>query len=455
MPINDMFLNNMFFASIIKLENQYLCIIYFLGYWIFSNITFNKLYNYIINIYTFENKITFISSDKDSSERFRALMYYIIENNKVIQIKEVERYKTTWDSDKIAYYKVNQKHRFLIKENIYGLILFKEKELKQNSITSYEEYQQLEIYSPVLNIKELKYFVEQCNKDYDFYLKSNLLKHQLFVDISWDTVEKDIKVKYNNWSSSTTFNNKFFTDKELVLNKVSFFLEEKEIYKKRGIPHTLGFLLYGEPGTGKSSFIKAVANKTNYHIINIKLSKNFDLESLHDILYNETITTDLKIPLNKRLIIFEDIDCMYDIIKSREIKSTNILYTATEESNKIIDFIQKNKIDENENNNLSCLLNILDGVQEAEDRIIIMTTNKPEELDKALTRPGRIDMKIHFTKATLKDIKDILSNFWGTDTNFDLNSILNYKFTHATIINICKEALNLEDTIEKLNLFIV
>ena len=98
MLLNDMFLNNMFFASIIKVENQYLYIIYFLCYWIFSNITFNKLYNYIINTYTFENKITFISSDKDSSERFRAIMHYIIENNTVTQIKEIERYKTTWEA---------------------------------------------------------------------------------------------------------------------------------------------------------------------------------------------------------------------------------------------------------------------------------------------------------------------------------------------------------------------
>lgn len=43
---------------------------------------------------------------------------------------------------------------------------------------------------------------------------------------------------------------------------------------------------------------------------------------------------------------------------------------------------------------LSGLLNVLDGVGSQEGRIVIMTTNKPESLDSALVRPGRVDMRI-------------------------------------------------------------
>jgi len=452
MSLNDTILSNMLLTTFIKNENQGIGFIFITCFYIF-NIIYNnyKILNIFPNFYNKDNKIVFIASDKDSSDRFRAIMHFIIEKSNVNEIRELERFKNKWVDEKIAYYKVNQRNKFLITDNIYGLVIFTEKETKQNTVTISEEFQHLEVSSPNLNIKQIKDFVEKCNDDYEKYLKDQILKHQLFVDISWDIKEKDIIVKSNEWKSSSTFENKFFTDKDLVLNKLNFFLENKHIYNKRGIPHTLGFLLFGDPGTGKSSFIKAVANKTNYHIINIKLSKNFDFKHLHKVLFNESITHNLKIPLNKRIIIFEDIDCMTDIIKNRfnKDKEEEDDYDSKKKEDDY-SFAKKiiAQLEETENNNLSFLLNILDGVQEAEDRIIIMTTNKPEELDNALIRPGRIDIKIHFKKATIKDIRDILCNFW--DINIDIcniEKILHEKLTHAEIINVCKESKDLEETL--------
>ena len=479
MSLNDTILNNMLFTTFLKNENQNLSFILVTCFYIF-NIFYNNYNNYNIlnifqNFYNKENKIHFISSDKESSDRFRAVMHFIIEKSNVSEIKELERFKNHWVEDRIAYYKVNQNNKFLITNNIYGLVIIKQKEIKQNTIITLEQFEHLEISSSYLSVKQIKDFVEKCNDDYEKYLKDQILKHQLFVDISWDTKEKNIIVKSNKWKSSSTFENKYFTNKELVLNKLNFFLENKHIYNKRGIPHTLGFLLFGDPGTGKSSFIKAVANKTNYHIINIKLSKNFDFQYLHKLLFNESITNNLMIPLNKRIIIFEDIDCMTDIIKNRYNKDDkndkDDKYDKNDKDDKNEKSIQKKidedysfakkidkdysfakkimaQIEETENNNLSFLLNILDGVQEADDRIIIMTTNKPENLDNALIRPGRIDIKIHFTKATIEDIRNILCNFW--DCNLDIiniDKILHEKISHADIINICKESKDLEETL--------
>jgi SpoVK/Ycf46/Vps4 family AAA+-type ATPase len=456
MSLNDTILNNMIFSTFIKNENQVLSFIFVTCFYIFNIIHSNyNILNIFKNFTNTENKIVFIASDKESSNRFRAVMHFIIEKSNVIEIRELERFKNNWVDDKIAYYKVNQRNKFLITDNIYGLVIFKEKETKQNAIVTSEEFQHLEISSPNLNVRQIKDFVERCNVDYEKYLKDQILKHQLYVDISWDIKEKDIIVKSNKWKSSATFENKFFTDKALVINKLDFFLENKHIYNKRGIPHTLGFLLFGDPGTGKSSFIKAVANKTNYHIINIKLSKNFDFQHLHKILFNESITHNLMIPLNKRIIIFEDIDCMTDIIKNRFNKEDEDECNKQKKEDNIkkeddYSFAKKiiAQLEETENNNLSFLLNILDGVQEAEDRIIIMTTNKPEELDNALIRPGRIDIKIHFKKATIKDIRDILCNFWENDIDIcNIEEIFNEKLTHAEIINICKESKDLEETL--------
>ncbi|KAF7563391.1 hypothetical protein G7046_g749 [Stylonectria norvegica] len=49
---------------------------------------------------------------------------------------------------------------------------------------------------------------------------------------------------------------------------------------------------------------------------------------------------------------------------------------------------------------LSGLLNAIDGVASHEGRVLIMTTNKPESLDEALIRPGRVDLQVGFTNAT-------------------------------------------------------
>jgi chaperone BCS1 len=45
---------------------------------------------------------------------------------------------------------------------------------------------------------------------------------------------------------------------------------------------------------------------------------------------------------------------------------------------------------------LSTLLNVIDGAAAKEGRILVMTTNSPESLDKALVRPGRVDKQVLF-----------------------------------------------------------
>lgn len=48
---------------------------------------------------------------------------------------------------------------------------------------------------------------------------------------------------------------------------------------------------------------------------------------------------------------------------------------------------------------LSGLLNVIDGICAQQGRLIIMSTNRPEALDSALLRPGRVDKKFGFMLA--------------------------------------------------------
>jgi len=68
-----------------------------------------------------------------------------------------------------------------------------------------------------------------------------------------------------------------------IKERVDMFIHHKDWYIKKGIPHTLGILLHGPPGTGKTSIIKSIAKDTNRHVINIKLYKDTTQTQLRNL----------------------------------------------------------------------------------------------------------------------------------------------------------------------------
>jgi hypothetical protein len=50
------------------------------------------------------------------------------------------------------------------------------------------------------------------------------------------------------------------------------------------------------------------------------------MNRLREIIYDDEIWDDLIIPQKNRILIFEDIDCMGDIIKDKDIKNTEYKY---------------------------------------------------------------------------------------------------------------------------------
>jgi len=67
--------------------------------------------------------------------------------------------------------------------------------------------------------------------------------------------------------------------------------------------------------------------------------------------------------------------------------------------------------------NLSGLLNVLDGVVDTPDRILIMTSNHPEKLDPALIRPGRIDKKLLLGYMKGDDVCNMLEHYFQLSLN--------------------------------------
>ena len=87
---------------------------------------------------------------------------------------------------------------------------------------------------------------------------------------------------------------------------------------------------------------------------------------------------------------------------------------------------------------LATLLEVLDGVMEMDGRMLIITTNYPEKLDKALIRPGRIDMKVHFGPMTSKNILEMFEHYFKIDvpSEFDTTLLTDGKWTPAEVTQV-------------------
>ncbi len=467
-------------------------LIIFILFNILSKIDFlyylNEIYYYFYDIFFRKNVI--IISDKSINETsrgqsdykycpisYKSIMYYLSKSNDktITRLVQHNTFNCDWESSKITenvmpIYKVSQYNKFVIDKNINGRV-YSEVKTMNNTVTNsnYEDEVNFIEISSKLSLTHLQSWIDKRTFEYKQLIKDKSCETQSLIEISYNYKNNELNIDKTPWESNCNFNNRFFTDKDNIVKSINNFLNNKELYIARGIPHTLGFLLWGEPGCGKTGFIKALMNKTGKHGISIKLNNKFNLSKLKNILFNENISEELCIPLNNRIIIFEDIDCMSEIVTTRfddndMVCDSNDSNDSNDDSNNTLLQLLKNNCKEKTddhllNNNLSYLLNILDGLEEYPDRIIIMTSNQPEKLDKALIRPGRIDHIIEFTNATLEDIKNIIKHYWSCEKKLNNNQLthlekfinnnkhFNKKYSHAVIVNVCRKSLTFEQTL--------
>jgi len=113
--------------------------------------------------------------------------------------------------------------------------------------------------------------------------------------------------------------------------------------------------------------------------------------------------------------------------------------------------------------NLSGLLNVLDGVVDTPERILIMTTNHPEQLDPALIRPGRIDKKILLGYMSPTHATSMIMHYFQTEVSSeqrerlrmavlgnDAKGIPALNLTPAQVEQLCAEHDELEAMIAAL-----
>ncbi len=183
--------------------------------------------------------------------------------------------------------------------------------------------------------------------------------------------------------------------KESIVSDVKGFLDSAKWYYDRCIPYRRGYMLHGPSGTGKSSFIRALAGELDYNIAMLNLSER----GLTDDRLNHLLT----ITPRRTIVLLEDADAAFTKLR-----------TQTDEDGY-----------RGANVTFSGLLNALDGVASPEGRIVFLTTNHLERLDSALVRPGRVDLAVRLGEATRWQVAKMWDRFYG---EFDEQGIFKARF---------------------------
>lgn len=192
-----------------------------------------------------------------------------------------------------------------------------------------------------------------------------------------------------------------------------------EKFTKLGIDPPKGVLLYGPPGTGKTLLARAVANKTDacfIRVIGSELVQKFVGEGAR------MVREIFELAKSKRaaIIFFDEVDAFGG--------------TRFEDSGE--NEVQRTMLE---------LINQLDGFDPRGNVKILMATNRPDTLDPALLRPGRLDRKVEFGLPDLDGRTQILkihARTMSIDKNirFELIARLCPNATGAELRSVCTEA---------------
>jgi AAA family ATPase len=176
-------------------------------------------------------------------------------------------------------------------------------------------------------------------------------------------------------------------------------------------------LLYGPPGCSKTLTVKALASESGLNFLAVKGAEILNMY----IGESERILREIfqkARAASPSIIFFDEIDAIASKRSSTSHGSVNVLTT---------------------------LLNEMDGIEELRNVLVIAATNKPEMLDRALMRPGRLDNILYIGLPDLETRTEILK-IWTSKSvvhpEVDVNelAIKTEGYSGAEMVNICETA---------------
>ncbi|XP_030740650.1 ATPase family protein 2 homolog [Echinops telfairi] len=207
-------------------------------------------------------------------------------------------------------------------------------------------------------------------------------------------------------------------------------LKHPESFLRMGIQPPKGILLYGPPGCSKTMIAKALANESGLNFLAIKgpeLMNKYVGESERAV---REIFRKAK-AVAPSIIFFDELDALA------------VERGSSSGAGNVADRV------------LAQLLTEMDGIEQLKDVTILAATNRPDRIDKALMRPGRIDRIIYVPlpdAATRREIINLQFSGMPIGNEIDLDELIFQTDTYsgAEIITVCQEAalLALEENIQ-------
>ena len=196
--------------------------------------------------------------------------------------------------------------------------------------------------------------------------------HSLYVINS--TIPREYDITLLSFSNRDVESLVYSHGEDKIITKfIDKFLKDVDYYSAKQLNYKTGILLYSEPGTGKSSLVKALACKYKRSICQVNIG------TIEKVNFNE-LTSMINADSDKYIVLFEDIDTLY---LNRD--------KVTEDGKSYNDIING-------------LLQFLDSTSSPNNVIFLATTNHYDRLDPALIRDGRFDLKLEVKPLEKKDI---------------------------------------------------